>query len=164
MNQLPNVQARRRRVLVPLLAGALLALPSGCGSGGGTIPGPPTNVQAARRLWTSRKPASYRYQLRLFMFAPPPVTTPVIVEVRNGVPVSVTPVTPGQSIDAATFSRYDTIEELLAVVEDAAARPADELNATFDSQSGYPKDVQIDYSRQMADEEIGFRVTDFEVL
>lgn len=163
MNRQPSLAKGFRRSLFGVLAGILLLTPLGCGSGSGTA-GSVENVGTARSLWGRKRPASYRYQLRLLVFAPPSVTDPVIVEVRNHVPVSVTPVTPGESIDEATFARYDTIEELLSVVEEAVTRPAEQLNATFDTGYGYPKEVNIDYSRQMADEEFAFRVTDFQPL
>lgn len=163
MNRQPSLTPGLQRTLVGILAGTLLLIPSGCGSGGGTI-GAVDNVATARNLWTRKRPASYRYQLRLLVFGPPTVTEPVLVEVRNHIPVSITPVTPGRAIEEAAFVRYDTVEELLGVVEEAVERPAEQLNATFDTRYGYPKEVNIDYSRQMADEEIRFHVTDFQPL
>jgi hypothetical protein len=163
MNRRPPLTTVLQRTLLGILAVILLLIPSGCGSGSGTV-GAVENVGTARSLWSRKRPASYRYQLRLLVFAPPSVTDPVIVEVRNHIPVSVTPVTPGQAIDEATFARYDTIGELLGVVEEAVERPAEQLDATFDTRYGYPKEVNIDYSRQMADEELAFRVTDFQSL
>lgn len=107
---------------------------------------------------------SYRYTLSLLIFAPPENTGPVVVEVRNGVPEPVTPAISDVEINAAAFKAYDTMEELFAVVEKARARNPETMEETYDTRYGYPAAVSIDYDHRMADEEFGFRVTNFEPL
>jgi hypothetical protein len=143
---------------------SLCVFTAGCGSGAGTLPGAPDTLATARALWTRSHPASYRYQLRISAFAPPSVTQPVIVEVHNGVPFSITPVNPGEPIDATTMAKYDTVEELFSVIEDAVSRSAESLSASYDATYGFPKETWIDYSRSIADEELGFQVSNFTPL
>jgi hypothetical protein len=47
------------------------------------------------------------------------------VEVHNGVPLSITPVNPGEPVDTTTLSKYDTVEELFGVNPVALPRGRD---------------------------------------
>jgi hypothetical protein len=64
----------------------------------------------------------------------------------------------------SAFQRYDTVEELFGVLEQAFDNGADKVDATYDATLGVPIDVDIDPMRDAIDEEHGFVVEGFTVL
>jgi Family of unknown function (DUF6174) len=116
-----------------------------------------------RRLWNRRSLIHYRYTLTRSCFCLDG-TQPVIVEVRNRRTVSVTSVATGAAVDANLFSQYDTVEDLFRVIRDAIARRADSLTVTYNRRLNYPTQISIDYSRQIADEEVFLRIENLQVL
>lgn len=147
--------------------GALIALAAialaGCGGGDDANP-TETALARSRARWQAQGIRSYRYRFQVNAFIGPPLTTPVEVVVRDGVPQSVTPLDPAVTIDPAFFARYDTIEELFAVIGDAEDRSAPQIDVEYDATNGVPKSVYIDYNRNVADEEFGYTVTEFAPL
>ena len=65
------------------------------------------------------------------------------------------PVTTGYNF----FNR--TVEDLFDVVQDGLDRRADDIRASYDGYYGYPRNVQIDYQLDAADEEFGFHLVSF---
>ena len=57
-----------------------------------------------------------------------------------------------------------TVGDLFDLLEEAYDRGAVTVNVTFDSEAGYPTELYIDYDQRMADEEIGYTVTDLDAL
>jgi hypothetical protein len=117
-----------------------------------------------RKLWNQQKISKYSYQLSRSCFCAPVARGPVIIKVNNGVTISVTSVETGASVDPELFKQYDTIPKLFSVVQDAIARKADSLAVKYDPKLGYPTQVNVDYSQQMADEELYLTVENFKVL
>ena len=94
--------------------------------------------------------------LRRLCFCPSPdYTGPFEVTVRGG-DVSAVRLN-GSAVDA---ERGVSVEALFALIDDAYARGAAEVELAFHPELGYPTSIGIDYDRQMADEEIGYRVSD----
>jgi hypothetical protein len=125
-----------------------------------------SNLQRLRvneRLWNSQNITSYRYTLTRSCFCAPDARGPVVVEVRNGETVSVTSVATGQPVDPELFKQYDTVPELFNVIKDAINRKASSLTVEY-SKLGYPTQINIDYSAQIADEELYLTVENFQVL
>ncbi|NJM73292.1 MAG: hypothetical protein HC862_25945 [Scytonema sp. RU_4_4] len=104
-----------------------------------------------RRLWNQQKISSYRYTLSRSCFCTAEARGPVIIEVRNGRTTSVTSVATGQSVDPELFQKYDTVPRLFTLIRDA--RRAYSLDVQYNSTFGYPTQINIDYSSQIADEE-----------
>jgi hypothetical protein len=104
-------------------------------------------------LWKKQKISSYRYTLSNGCFCTPESRGPVIIEVRNGRTTSVTSVATGQPVDPELFQRYDTVPRLFDLIKDAIKRKADNLDVKYNSTLGYPTQINIDYSFQIADEE-----------
>lgn len=169
--------APRARSLLLLLPAALVlhACAPRTTTDEGTIPPPTTgeNVQPgglaaqreafqrARATWDRAAPRDYRYTVERICFCTPDYRGPVTVTVRGGVPVSVTGEGGGT---AEQFGTMATIPLLFdAIGRELAGTPA-ELHAEYDPQRGYPTSFSVDPSRQIADDERGFRVTGFQVL
>ncbi len=57
--------------------------------------------------------------------------------------------------DASAISHYPTVDELFDILEDAVAQEAAQIEVTWHETMGYPESFFIDYSRNIADEELG---------
>ena len=56
---------------------------------------------------------------------------------------------------------FQTIAELFEVIESAREK-ADELNVEYNQQFGYPEFIEIDYIKEAIDDEVTYRVDNFE--
>lgn len=121
-------------------------------------------LRVNQRLWNKQNITNYRYTLTRSCFCIAEAREPVIVEVRNGETVSVTSAATGQPVDPELFKQYDTIPELFKVIQDAIARKADKLDIQYAPQLGHPTQINIDYSFQLADEELFITVENFQAL
>ena len=87
------------------------------------------------------------------------------VEVRNGVPVLVSPRKRGDhTVPPEVFRSYDTVEELFVVIENALEKQADRLEVNYHRSVGVPVYADVDVRFSWADDEHGFSVEDFRVL
>ena len=120
--------------------------------------------EGPRSLWEEEGLSSYRYTLQVGCFCIREMTYPVVVEVRDGKLVSVTYAGDGAAADMALFERFSSVEKLYAVIDDAAAQNAVQLDVVYDAQWHVPTAINIDISRQMADEELYLTVSDFKAL
>jgi hypothetical protein len=162
-----------RRLLLTVGTGLIITL----GVQSQLIAKPPVHVQEVKatnsnikvlrknaQLWKKAKISNYRYQLTRSCFCIPAARQPVLIEVRNGKTVSVTSVATGEPVDRELFNQYDTIPKLFSVIGDGIVQKADSLDVNYDSQTGYPTQINIDYSQQQADEELYLKVDKLEVL
>lgn len=145
------------------LAVSLASVLAGCGE----IFGPAdegTRLERNRRQWSSAGTNDYRMTVKLqgaMLYAA------VVVEVRGGTPVSVTPFGPSNLPAAhvtSAFEQLDTVEELFAAVQRAIKQKPERLEAKYDPSLGVPVYLYVDVRANIADEEYGFTVEDFQVL
>lgn len=151
--------------LVALAAACSFCLfAAGCGSGDNQEESENitrATIRSNRELWRSRNLSTYRYTLRINAFLPPDARGPVVINVRDGVAVSVRPASSDTPFDPASFESVNTIDKLFDRLESAADRNAAQQNHVFDPENGHPSSAYIDYDFGLADEEFGFTVTDF---
>ena len=124
------------------------------------VTGEPAEVSAeleqARERWDAAALDGYRMTLRRVCFCPSPdYTGPFEVTVRDADVSEV--LLDGARVDA---DRGTSVEALFALIDDAYERGAVEVALSFHPELGYPTSIGIDYDYQMADEEIGYRVSD----
>jgi hypothetical protein len=119
-------------------------------------------AEAAQR-WQQRKPASYSFSLGLTCFCGIAVDGFVRITVVNDSVISRTYVRTGAQVEAAPWmsSTLGTVDSLFAIVRDARERSAETIRAEYDAEFGFPAQVYIDYSAQIADEEQGWVIRDF---
>jgi hypothetical protein len=117
-----------------------------------------------RQQWASQEISSYRYQLRVNCFCPPEITDPVIVEVRDGATISVSYAATGRPAESRYFEKYDSVDELFLVIDDALGRRAAEISVTYDEKLSLPTRIYIDFVKQAIDDEIAYDVSEFETL
>jgi len=115
-------------------------------------------------LWEAQDLVDYRYTLQVGCFCLTDMTRPVVIEVRDGAVASITYADDGSAADAALFERYDSIDDLFAVIDEAEVQDPARLDVTYDEETGVPLSVAIDISELMADEELYLTVTAFEAL
>lgn len=119
------------------------------------------DLDAAMAAWDSGEFTGYRFNFRWNCFCIDDYTQEVRIEVRLGAIVSVTRTEDGSALPEADWDRYETIDGLFDLIQDAIDEDAASISAEYDADLGYPTDVFIDYDRRIADEERGFVVTEF---
>jgi hypothetical protein len=62
------------------------------------------------------------------------------------------------------YERFDTIEKLFGVIEEAISRRAELVAVSYDPTSGNPVSVVIDESKTAVDDGFTFRVERLEVI
>lgn len=118
-----------------------------------------------RRLWKQQNILNYRYTLTNSCFCVTEARGPVIITVRNGITTSIKSVATGKEVsNPEFFERYKTIPKLFNVILDAIARKADSIDVQYNTKLGYPTQINIDYNRQTADEELYLTIENFQIL
>ena len=86
---------------------------------------------------------------------------PVRITVRDGKVLRATNVRDGTAIKPAEVGQPLTLTGIFQKIEAAYAKPADHITLTLNPDYGYPEHVYIDYIEMMADEELGYTISDF---
>lgn len=113
-----------------------------------------------RALWESKNIESYEYNFQWVCFCLVERTMPVRITVERNRITRVMAMEENRDLDRKQFSEYRTIDGLFDLITDAYQR-AEDVRVEYDGAYGYPTSVYIDYQRILADEELGFSVTDF---
>jgi hypothetical protein len=151
-------------ILTGIVVAALASPAAATTPGDGALVGPATDVvdpqildgteqrrlDSARDRWRRRGAHHYRLRLALRCFCPQEITTPVVIFVRSGHPLNA----PSHLRRAATVTR------LLRIVQSAIDERVSGLNVRYDSR-GVPRSIGIDSRRQLADDELEYRVDRF---
>ncbi|MFN6572245.1 hypothetical protein A6770_13755 [Nostoc minutum NIES-26] len=116
-----------------------------------------------RNLWNQQNIYNYQYTLSNGCFCIPEARGPVVIKVRNGQTISIT-LADGQPANPEFFQKYNTIPKLFDVIQDAIERKASSLNVQYNHKLGYPMQINIDYSSQIADEELYLTIENFKKL
>lgn len=137
--------------------------------GRGKTPAAPTSnaaqqLQRNKQLWAKQKISNYRYTLRRSCFCLPKSSEPLKIEVRNGKATSIVVASDGKPVNREYFNNHDSVAKLFQVVEDAIAKKAHRLSVTYHPTLGYPTKIDIDYNKQMADEEIFLTIDNLQSL
>ncbi len=123
-----------------------------------------SQLQQNRQLWRTQNISNYRYTLQVGCFCLPEVTQPVVIEVRNGKVVSMIGVNTRKPVNPEYFKDYNSIPKLFNLVQNAIANRAHRISVTYHPTRGYPTQISIDQSQQMADEERYFTIERLEVI
>ncbi len=129
---------------------------------GGDATGPAElGLQSARELWRQAAIQDYSVTVERRCFCSG-ASQPVIVQVSGGTVVSTTDAQTGDPIDISTVGPYPSVEGMFAILQDAVDRNANDIIATYHIDLGYPLELQIDFSRDTKDEELGYVTLAFE--
>lgn len=148
--------ARALRALAMVLA---LVTAASCGEDLGFSPmSERLRLSVARDRWLDHAPRDYQFTMQRICFC---IDIPEMrVIVVDGAVVSVRPVGGGEELTGFDRGRFLPIVDLFALLLEGIERPAYAVHAEYDPSLGFPADVFIDYERNIADEEYGFRVRD----
>jgi len=116
-------------------------------------------LREAQELWQLRRPARYEYTVRRQCLCTEDALGPVRVSVDGETIVSQL-YEDGRSVDASAVEWFPSVDGLFAVLRDAFTRDAHETRVSYDPRLGVPVELWIDYSQNIADEELGFTVTE----
>jgi hypothetical protein len=109
------------------------------------------------KLWQESGIRSYSFDLRVICFCP--FREPFSIVVRDGVT---------ESISGNDPESYDyipsTIDQLYLTLQDYLAQDPVTFRAKYHPTYHYPEDVYVDVSEQIADEEMGYMISNFKVL
>ena len=131
-------------------------------TGGDTGTGLANELAAARAAWEGCGLASYSFVLQYLCFCPEEMAGPARITVVDGVVDSATYVSTGEAVNAS-FTVRD-VPALFDLIDEAIARPADQITVTWDATCGYPTQAYLDYELEADDEELGFSVAELAAL
>lgn len=152
---------RRRRAILALPA---LLVTLACGSGPLEPEERLEELAEARRVWEARGPTSYAFTYELNCFCGGPGVPPARVTVTGGRVTGAFIPSEGRQVPEEDLPAYPTVEELFADVEAWLERDPAAARAEFDPSLGHPVDVFVDFEKNVADEELGFRIRDLAPL
>jgi hypothetical protein len=107
--------------------------------------------------WNAKAITNYDYTLQISCFCIREYTLPKRIEVRDNQVVSVE----GQPFESLNDPSYRTIDEFFDYIQmQRALNPVVET-IEYDKEYGFPSYIYFDISEMIADEEIGYTLTDF---
>jgi hypothetical protein len=138
----------------------LASLVTGCTS----APDSPEQSQldSALHTWDAQGPVSYSFTWQRWCECSEETTQPIRISVVNNVITQAVYVATQQPVSADVRSQLLTIDGVFAEIQDAIANNADSVTVEYDSESGRPLSVGVDYDRGIADEELALQLTDFQ--
>lgn len=122
---------------------------------------PLDDASANLNLWNEKKIENYSFSFKRICFCTLEYVGPNQVVVQNGKVVTVN----GAAYNSSN-NRYGvipTIPELLLTIKSHIDKKPIKQILNFNPTYGYPSSVFFDFSEQMADDEIGYEVTNFKI-
>ncbi|MEP6621274.1 MAG: DUF6174 domain-containing protein [bacterium] len=118
-----------------------------------------TEAESARARWAANQPAAYVFTMKRVCFCGD--IRAVVVSVRNGSVESRKYEDTGADVPGTFSALYPAVEGLFAIVNDAVARKAESIQATYDPSRGFPVQIDITNMRNAADDGLSVTVRDF---
>ena len=106
-------------------------------------------LEQNRSTWSSQNITNYSFDVEAICFCP--YREPIHAEVRNGAPTIKNEI------------EINSMDDLFQIVRDAT-ETADAVSVAYDAKYGFPSFIAIDYIRQAVDDEVSYRVTNFQIL
>lgn len=106
--------------------------------------------------WKSKRLTNYTMVQSLRCYCPNGGQK-VTVIVRNNLITDVRDIN-GQSLPVDSQKPYKTVDELFAIIRSVDPAKVATLNVVYDNRLGYPTNLYVDPSKQIADEEYGYSV------
>lgn len=109
--------------------------------------------------WKRANIHSYEFLFRINCFCGPETTGPHRIEVRSDTIYAVNgaPFNP-----AKNYIRLMTIPDLFRFIRESDGRNPFRKSVLYDSVYGFPKSLYYDFDERIADEEIGYIITEFQ--
>jgi hypothetical protein len=110
--------------------------------------------------WNSKNISDYEFTLRINCFYTYERVGPHLIKIVNDKIVSVN----NLPYDPDKTGELYTIDQLFTLVETSIERKPYLKTIEYNSTYGYPQTVWFDFNKTMADEEIGYQVSDFKEI
>ena len=154
----------RLAIVIPTLVGILFASVLACNN---AEPDPmlaraQVELDSQRTMWDQTRSSDYTYEYNVLCECSDNFGQTVKVTVTAGAIESIVYAESGDSGKSgdppvvAGSPRYHTIDSLFNVIQDAITDEADQLTVSYDSEFGYPTNVEIDYHVNATDDEYTF--------
>lgn len=114
-------------------------------------------------LWDRTGPASYQYTITRLCNCADPLTQPVTIVVRDRV-VETRNYLSGTPVEPQYDQLFTSVPGLFDLIRTAITAPAAGLGVRYHDTLGYPESIQIDWVAGVADDEVSYRISDFERL
>jgi hypothetical protein len=111
-------------------------------------------------LWNEKKIVNYSFSFKRVCYCPLEYVGPHQIVVQNG---KISTVNGAPYNAAERYGVMYTIPELLQVIKANIDRKPVKSILNFNPTYGYPTSVFFDFSEMIADEEIGYEITNFKI-
>ena len=114
-----------------------------------------------RRLWESKAIEAYQFIQSISCFCTLEYTRAKVLRVQDKVLIAVD----GQTnFEETSSNAYLTVEEAFAYIEHRLSEDHFDFSIDYHEDYGFPQQFYFDRSEMIADDEIGYRFTAFEVV
>ena len=117
-------------------------------------------VARNRARWEAVGPTTYVYAVAHNCFCPMEAVGPVRVEVEAGEVIVRTYVQSGTPVDPTFAEVFPAVDGLFDVLDRAIEQEADDIQVTWDQDTGAPLQISIDYLKGAVDDEEGYSIVD----
>jgi hypothetical protein len=143
-----------------ILAAILLVGLVGAGCDSVTESPEQSQLESALTTWDDQGITSYSFTWRQGCECTPEWTQPIRVKVVNDVIVEAVSVETQQPVSAELRAHLLTINGVFDKIQDAVASNAFAVNVQYDSSSGAPLSIAVDYEEYTADEELSLQISE----
>ena len=119
-----------------------------------------SSFEANKEKWENASILDYSFVFQVSCYCAEEYTSPKAVSVRDGNIVTVNDLAYSEEIHRGIFSINDLFKE----IEKASNQKVAVLETTYDSFYGFPAKLYIDRDERIADEEIGYSISNFKPL
>lgn len=145
-------------LVLAMMVGSLL---SACGDPtghGATL----RDLEVARSHWAVSGPSGYEVRVWRSCECLPETTGPVTIRAADGLVESRVYTATGQPVDARYAEYFPTVEGIFDLIGAAAREGAARVEAEYHPALGYPIRVFIDRQREAVDDEVTYRLSNFQ--
>ena len=135
----------------------LLFIILNCTKKTGVIPEDELNLQEQEKKWKKQGITDYEFTSQISCFCQSDYTLPKAIVVKNDEIQSIN----GVAYANLEYENHMTIDELFDYIEDRQNKNLVIENLEFDSVYGFPSYIYFDISEMIADDEIGYTITNF---
>ena len=135
----------------------LLFIILNCTKKTGVIPEDELNLQEQEKKWKKQGITDYEFTSQISCFCQSDYTLPKAIVVKNDEIQSIN----GVAYANLEYENHMTIDELFDYIEDRQNKNPVIENLEFDSVYGFPSYIYFDIIEMIADDEIGYTITNF---
>ena len=125
---------------------------------------PVLDLSQARQRWQALNASGYRYLLKRQCFCLPAYTRPMWITVADGKVVAARYADDQSPVPKKVLVQLETIEQWFAQIAKAQTKSYHRVVAEFDGERGFPRQLLLDRSERMADDEISITISELQLL